>query len=219
MMPANCKRATKQAAGEKLVKDIAILLDRDGTIIEDKHYLADPSGVAVYPGVGDALASLQGQGIRFFVVSNQSGIGRGYFRHEDVVACNQAMAAQLAPFGVRLEDTVFCPHDPDDHCACRKPGSGMWEMLQKRHDLAAATSVMAGDKGEDMLFAANAGLWLRVLVLTGKGENTAAKLGLALPEDQPFALYPEEARPEYPHLLLRGLHCLPQALACFKTSP
>ena len=201
------------------MKNIAILLDRDGTIIEDRHYLSDPSGVAVYRGVGEALAVLQEQGASFFVVSNQSGIGRGLFRHEDVVACNQAMAAQLAPFGVRLEDTVFCPHDPEDHCTCRKPDTGMWEMLQKRHGLAAASAVMAGDKVDDMLFAANAGLWLRALVLTGKGENTAAKLGLVLPADQPFALYPEEARPEYPHLLLRGLHCLPQALACFHALP
>ena len=210
---------TAQVAGENLVKNTAILLDRDGTIIEDKHYLFDPSGVAVYPGVGQALATLQEQAARFFVVSNQSGIGRGLFGHEDVVACNEAMSGQLAPFGVRLEDVVFCPHNPDGQCACRKPKTGLWEVLQKRHGLTAAHSLMVGDKVEDLLFASNAGLRLRALVLTGKGEDTAARLGLALPADLSFALYLEETRPDYPHLLLRGLDCLPQALACCTNWP
>ena len=201
------------------MKGTAILLDRDGTIIEDRHYLSDPAGVAVYPGLGQALAGLQEEGARFYVVSNQSGIARGFFGPGEVTACNEAMAGQLASFGVHFTDVLFCPHAPQDQCLCRKPGTGMWESLKLRHGLSAASTIMVGDKVEDLLFAARAGLWLRGLVLTGKGEGTAAQLGLTLPSDKDFALYLEESRPEYPHLLLRGLDILPQALACCSKTP
>ena len=156
----------------------SLLLDRDGTIIKDKHYLADPAGVELLPGVGDALAALGRQGMRFFLVSNQSGVGRGMFGLEAVLACNERLTALLAPYGVRFADMIFCPHAPEEKCSCRKPATGMWRALEQRHGLDAAACLMIGDKEEDMRFAAAAGLAGRILVLTGKGEKTAHNLGL-----------------------------------------
>ncbi len=156
----------------------ALLLDRDGTVIKDKHYLADPAGVELLPGVAEALKELAGRGTQLFLVSNQSGVGRGFFLAEAVEACNARLHELLAPFGVRFTDSIFCPHAPEETCACRKPGIGMWETLQARHGLAPAATAMVGDKPEDMAFAARAGLVGRILVLSGKGAATAQTQGL-----------------------------------------
>ncbi|MFQ9866240.1 MAG: HAD-IIIA family hydrolase [Bilophila wadsworthia] len=80
----------------------AVLLDRDGTLIEDKHYLSEPSGVALLPGVGPALSRLVQAGHRLFLVSNQSGVGRGYFTEQAVVACQKRLEELLEPYGVAL---------------------------------------------------------------------------------------------------------------------
>ena len=87
----------------------AVLLDRDGTLIEDKHYLSEPSGVALLPGVGPALSRLVQAGHRLFLVSNQSGVGRGYFTEQAVVACQKRLEELLEPYGVAFTDAVWCP--------------------------------------------------------------------------------------------------------------
>lgn len=99
----------------------AVLLDRDGTLIEDKHYLSEPSGVALLPGVGPALSRLVQAGHRLFLVSNQSGVGRGYFTEQAVVACQKRLEELLEPYGVAFTDAVWCPHAPEESCFCRKP--------------------------------------------------------------------------------------------------
>ena len=103
----------------------AVLLDRDGTLIEDRHYLADPAGVVLLPGVGSALARLARDGRRLFMVSNQSGVGRGYFDEEAVRACQRRLEELLGGCGVRLDDAVWCPHAPEAACSCRKPLPGL----------------------------------------------------------------------------------------------
>lgn len=160
----------------------AVLLDRDGTLIEDRHYLADPQGVTLLPGVGEGLALLQQEGWKLFVVSNQSGVGRGFFSESAVQACQARLDALLLPFGVCFTDSVWCPHAPEDACACRKPQTGLWKTLEKKHGLCAAESVMIGDKLSDMAFAANAGLALGILTLTGKGGREAATAGWPVPK-------------------------------------
>ena len=156
----------------------AVLFDRDGTIIFDRHYLSDPAGVELIPGTGEALSSLGKAGIAAYLVSNQSGIGRGYFPESGWYACQERLDALLSSYGAKLEDSRFCPHDPEEHCLCRKPGTGMWESLREKHGLEAGTCAMVGDKPEDLRFGINAGLAAAVLVLTGKGEKSAEKLGL-----------------------------------------
>lgn len=197
---------------------VSLLLDRDGTVIEDKHYLKDPQGVVVLPHVAQALASLQAAGVRLYLVSNQSGVGRGYFTEADVLACNQALAGQLASSGVQFADSVFCPHAPEQDCTCRKPGPGMWQTLQARHGLTPATTVMVGDKPEDMAFAANAGLAGRFLVATGKGRDTIARFGLH-EQVQQRTFIARPAAPELPQYILEDFAELPNAIALLEALP
>ena len=159
----------------------AVLLDRDGTLIEDRDYLADPAGVVLLPGVGPALSRLVRAGHRLFLVSNQSGVGRGYFTEDAVCACQRRLEALLKPYGAAFTDVVWCPHAPEACCRCRKPLTGMFETLRARHGLSPASSVMIGDKLDDLAFAANAGLSAGLLVLSGKGADHARKAGFPVP--------------------------------------
>lgn len=127
-----------------------VLLDRDGTLIEDKDYLADPAGVVLLPGVVDGLRRLQAAGANLVVVSNQSGVGRGYFTARDVEAVHRRLAALLAEDGVMLEKFIFCPHTPDDHCRCRKPAAGMLEQAAAATGLPLADAIVVGDKASDI---------------------------------------------------------------------
>lgn len=187
----------------------AILLDRDGTVIEDRHYLSDPAGVVLLPGAGQGLAALAAAGARLFLVTNQSGIGRGYFTESDLHACNARLGELLHAHGAALADTEFCPHGPDDRCPCRKPAPGMWHALRDRHGLRAGSVVMVGDKVDDVDFGRGAGLGLVVLVLTGKGEAHARKLGVPVPQGADGVLEFDAAvlaeNPRWPHAVARDL--------------
>ena len=162
----------------------ALFVDRDGTLIEDKHYLSDPQGVQLLEHVGESLKNIRAQGIKIFIVTNQSGIGRGYFAESDFFACQKELERQLSAFDVHITDTAFCPHDPNpplnpkDGCTCRKPQIGMWEKIAKEHHLDASKCAMIGDKKEDVGFGVNAGFALSCLVATGNGLNHAERLGI-----------------------------------------
>src|SRR5208282_1567360 len=91
----------------------AVFLDRDGTLIEEREYLSRPEEVAPFPGASPALRSLQDAGFKLFIVSNQSGVGRGYFTLEDVVRVNQRMEQMFAGQGVRFEKIYVAPEAPD----------------------------------------------------------------------------------------------------------
>lgn len=156
----------------------AVLFDRDGTVIVDRHYLASAQGVELFPGVSDALLLLRKRGVASYLVSNQSGIGRGYFPESGWHECYAKLQQLLSSSGTGFDDARFCPHAPEEGCSCRKPALGMWESLRNAHALCASRCAMVGDKAEDLLFGINAGLAASVLVLTGKGESTAKKLGI-----------------------------------------
>ncbi|HJD96412.1 HAD-IIIA family hydrolase [Mailhella massiliensis] len=156
----------------------AVLFDRDGTVIVDRHYLGRAEGVELIPGAGQALGLLRQGGLAAYLVSNQSGIGRGYFPESGWHECHARLQELLEPFGAGFDDARFCPHAPEEACGCRKPAPGMWESLKAAHGLSAACCAMVGDKAEDLLFGVNARLAAAVLVLTGKGEAAAQKLGL-----------------------------------------
>ena len=159
-----------------------ILLDRDGTVIIDKHYLSDPEEVELISGCGDALATLQQAGMRLYIVTNQSGIGRGYFSEDDLHACTVRLDILAEEHNAMLEDTVFCPHTPEEDCTCRKPRTGMWEQLVEMYGLKPEESIMIGDKNADILLGKNAGMAASILVLTGKGEKERQKLALPEPD-------------------------------------
>ncbi|MDL2267609.1 HAD-IIIA family hydrolase [Desulfovibrio sp. OttesenSCG-928-G15] len=190
-----------------------VLLDRDGTIIEDKHYLSKPEGVKLLPGVADSLSHLTKLGIRLFVVSNQSGIGRGMFPREAADAVNKRMSELLQAKGVTLTDIIYCPHAPEAGCNCRKPSLGMWQALQKAYGIKPEETMMIGDKEEDILFGANANLALRGLVLTGKGPATAASLEIILPRKGACIHFVDSPDvPRYPHLVLSSFFQLDEVV-------
>ncbi len=161
------------------MQHLNIFLDRDGTIIEDRHYLSSPDQIVFLPGVVQTLQAMQAAGCRLFLVTNQSGIGRGYFSLADYQRVHQALLEMLAGLGVFLTDTSFCPHAPDKGCSCRKPSAGMWEEIRARHGILASETVMLGDKEEDMAFGRNCGFTASILLSTGKGEKTLARLGIS----------------------------------------
>src|SRR6266566_2769751 len=99
----------------------AVFLDRDGTIIEEKEYLRDPDQVAIFPGAPAALKRLQSAGFKLFIVSNQSGVGRGYFTLADVEKVNQHLVREFGPEGVRFEKIYVAPEAPDTPSRGRKP--------------------------------------------------------------------------------------------------
>lgn len=179
----------------------SVFLDRDGTVIVDKHYLADPAGVELLPHAAEGMAALAAAGMRLFVVTNQSGIGRGYFTEAAYHACHAALERCLHEAGVSIEGTAFCPHGPEDECECRKPRVGMWRALAEEFGLIPANAAMVGDKMDDILFGRAAGFPLTVLVLTGKGEKTAREKGLPLPsQGEPYRAVAAAVTPEGAHL-------------------
>ncbi|MGL4722158.1 MAG: D-glycero-alpha-D-manno-heptose-1,7-bisphosphate 7-phosphatase [Desulfovibrionaceae bacterium] len=145
-----------------------LICDRDGTLIEDKHYLSNPHEVTLLPSVKEGLLYLQKAKIRLAVVSNQSGVGRGYFTNESVHLCNDALI-NLVQEEASFVEFLFCPHRPEEQCLCRKPHTELWSTLVKKHSFTSDTTAMVGDKKEDILFAINAGFPYAFLVQTGKG--------------------------------------------------
>lgn len=134
------------------------LLDRDGTVIEHVHYLSDPEQVQLRPGTVAGLLELKRRNYRLVLVSNQSGVGRGYFPEAAVLAVNQRMQELLRPHGAELELLLYCPHTPQDNCACRKPRPGM--ALQACQLLGASLegAIVVGDSDCDMELARALGL-------------------------------------------------------------
>ncbi|GAC1659690.1 MAG: D-glycero-beta-D-manno-heptose 1,7-bisphosphate 7-phosphatase [Candidatus Elarobacter sp.] len=127
----------------------AVFLDRDGTIIEDKGFLDDPNGVQILPTVVDALRLLHGRGFATVVVSNQSGVARGYFDDEAVRAVNGEIARRLAADGVAIDAWYWCSHYGEG-CACRKPAPGMIERAVTEHGLTLDGGAVVGDRGSDV---------------------------------------------------------------------
>ena len=140
----------------------AVFLDRDGTLIREREYLADPEGVELLEGVPGALARLRASGFVLVVVTNQSGIARGLYSLEDYRAVARRVDEVLAQEGVLPDATYFCPHHPDHSgpCSCRKPATGMYRQAARELDLDLGQSYFIGDRVKDVLPA---------LALGGKG--------------------------------------------------
>lgn len=194
---------------------LSILFDRDGTLIEDRHYLSDPEGVCLLLGVGKSLEQLGQLGKNFFLVSNQSGVGRGFFTHKDVDICNQRLQSLLKEFNSTLDFMVYCPHSPEDACDCRKPSIGMWKQLCSFAPLQPKRTIMVGDKVEDIQLAYNADLLASILVLTGKGESTCKSLGISI--ESPCMLFLEEKRYGYPQAVIKDFSYLIEAITSLET--
>jgi D-glycero-D-manno-heptose 1,7-bisphosphate phosphatase len=152
----------------------AVFLDRDGTLMREVNYCADPKQVEVFAGVPAALQRLQARGYKLILITNQSGIGRGYFGEEQYRAVEAELARALLP--AQLDGSYFCPDAPEHATARRKPAPGMILEAQRDHALDLRRSFFIGDKAIDIECGRNAGL-RTILVQTGYGareENTGA---------------------------------------------
>lgn len=149
----------------------AILLDRDGTVIVEKSYLADPAEVELAPGAGAGLRHLAAVGFTLVVVSNQSGIARGLMTEADVGAVNGRAAELLRAEGVEIAGWYHCPHGPDAGCTCRKPAPGLAHRAARDLGLDLTRSVVVGDKPSDIALGDAVGAGV-VLVLTGHGSQS-----------------------------------------------
>jgi D,D-heptose 1,7-bisphosphate phosphatase len=128
------------------MKNKAVFIDRDGTINVDVHYLHDPSQFIMYPGVGEGVKRLKENGFKIIIITNQSGIGRGYFTEKQLSDIHEKMIQEFQKFDVTLDGIYFCPHHPDDNCSCRKPNTGLFERAVIDHDIDTRNSFMLGDK-------------------------------------------------------------------------
>jgi histidinol-phosphate phosphatase family protein len=146
----------------------AIFLDRDGTINEDTGYIGSPDKLSLIYGSMDAVKKINEAGIMVVVISNQSGVGRGYFTIEAVEAVNNKLSEMLGNGGAKIDAFYYCPHHPDEECGCRKPKTGLVERAAKELDIDLPSSYVVGDKVSDIEMAYKSGA-KAVLVLTGYG--------------------------------------------------
>ena len=160
----------------------ALFLDRDGVLIVDRDYLADPAGVELVPGVGPALARAAAAGWTLIGLSNQSGLGRGRFGQAELEAVMARVDAELAAQGVTLDAMYYCPHAPGDGCRCRKPGPGLLEEAAAAFRWDPARSWVVGDKASDVELGRRHGLG-GILVATGHGAAEAAAVAARFPGD------------------------------------
>ena len=144
----------------------AVFFDRDGTLMEEVHYCGDPARVRVYAGVPEGLRKLKKAGFRTFIVSNQSGIGRGLISEAQYRAVQAELMAQIGE-GL-IDASYFCPDAPGTPSTRRKPDPGMLFEAAKEFDLDLARSYMVGDKADDVECGRRAGV-KTILVLTGYG--------------------------------------------------
>lgn len=159
----------------------AVFLDRDGTINVEKEYLYRIEDFEFVPGAEDAVRRLNDAGFMVVVVTNQSGVARGYYTEEDVETLHRYVAARLDAYGARVDAWFYCPHHPDGRgsyalpCDCRKPLPGMLREAAKRYDIDFAGSYMIGDKLADVEAGLAAGC-TPILVKSGYGAQEEARL-------------------------------------------
>ncbi len=132
----------------------AIFLDRDGTLIVDTGYISKPEGVTYLPNVLEALNLMRSKGYALFIISNQSGVGRGLFSMVEVDKVNALIEKNLGPFN----GIAICPHAPADECPCRKPHPLMIERFLSKWKINSKISFMVGDKLIDAETGTNAGI-------------------------------------------------------------
>jgi D-glycero-D-manno-heptose 1,7-bisphosphate phosphatase len=167
---ADCERAAfarRTAAGRRGL----LVVDRDGTLIEERHYLADPAGVALLPGTVAGLAAFTAAGYEVAVVTNQSGIGRGFFDAAAMDAVHAELCGQLAAHGIALRGIWHCPHAPADNCACRKPAPGLLQQAMTELGYRPEQCLVVGDKRCDIELGQAMGA-RTALVRTGYGVGT-----------------------------------------------
>ena len=142
------------------MKRKCIFLDRDGVLNRDEGYTHKWQDHLLYEDVVPTLLRLQELGFLLVVVSNQSGVSRGFYDVDDVMNFNRSLCSRLSRSGVRMDIDrfFFCPHHPEENCSCRKPGTGLIEKAVRQHSISLELSYMIGDRESDVLAGRNAGM-------------------------------------------------------------
>lgn len=148
----------------------AVFLDRDGTINFDPGYLRKASEFKLLPGARDALNALKNAGYLLIVVSNQSGVGRGFILTDDLAEIHRKLDSLIAP--AAIDAYYLCTHVPDAGCDCRKPATRWARDAEREWNIDLSQSIMIGDRPSDLLFGINAGIGKAILVLTGHGQES-----------------------------------------------
>lgn len=154
-----------------------VFLDRDGVInLDSSDYIKDPSEFVFIPNSPEAIALLTQNGFTVIVITNQSLIGRHMATPDTLQAIFKKMKAGVKKAGGEIKDIFYCPHVPEDKCACRKPKPGLILDAKKKYPIALDQSCMVGDSAKDIECARNAGCSKAVLVKTGNGSAAQAEL-------------------------------------------
>ena len=152
----------------------AIILDRDGVLIEDKNYSYEIEDLEVLPGVIEGLKQIQ-EDYFFFIVTNQSGIGKGYYTLEDFHKYNDYLISILNENRIKIKKTFFCPHVREDKCDCRKPNTKYLKEIADQWNIDMSSSWMIGDHPSDIQFGINGGC-KTVYMITGHGKKHSKDL-------------------------------------------
>ena len=153
-------------------KSKTVFIDRDGTLIEEVNFLHRVEDLQYFSFTDEAVRTLKNNGFKVVVVTNQSGIGRGIYTVEEMNSVHAQIQNDLTE---KLDAIYFCPHLPDENCACRKPNLGMIEAATNDLPIDLANSWMIGDKNLDVELGLNAGI-KPILVLTGYGKKHLSEL-------------------------------------------
>lgn len=154
----------------------ALFVDRDGTLNPDLRYLKDADRLEVYHGVGEGLAMAAAHGYRVVCVTNQSGVERGLYAKEDVERIHARLNEKLRSAGAHVDAFYYCPHAPETGCACRKPGTLLFEQAAAELGLDFATSAVIGDRALDVEAGRRLGLLTVVVLPPGHEAQVAAEL-------------------------------------------
>jgi histidinol-phosphate phosphatase family protein len=142
----------------------ALFLDRDGTINEDPGYVHEIKDLKIFPDIIQTIKTYADKGYLIIVITNQSGVGRGYFNVDDLIAFNSAIEKELMEKGARIDAFYFCPHTPAENCGCRKPKRGMVDAALKDFDIDLKQSIIIGDREDtDGALARSLGIEYKIL--------------------------------------------------------
>jgi D-glycero-D-manno-heptose 1,7-bisphosphate phosphatase len=154
----------------------ALFVDRDGTLGPDLHYLKDAERLELFRGVGTALALAKAHGEFVVCVTNQSGVERGLYTTQDVERIHARLNAMLHPYGAAIDAFYYCPHAPEHGCACRKPGTELFERARDELGLDLATSALIGDRAVDVGAGRRLGLLTALVRSRGHEEEVEREL-------------------------------------------
>lgn len=148
-------------------KNKILFLDRDGVINVEKNYAYKIEDFVFIDGVFTSCKVYADRGYKIIVVTNQSGIGRGYYTHADFAKVTDYMISVFKQNGVDILDVFYCPHSPDVECECRKPKIGMIQKADNLYDIDYENSIIVGDKESDIALGVNAKIGTKILVRSG----------------------------------------------------